>query len=416
MAAAGIYSIGGSFWEFAQPDWERARLLLLFGVAEDHDSNPIKMGLSQMRRRGARIVSVNPVRTGYSAIADTWIGITPGTDGMLVLSVIGELIRARKFDAEALRTRTNAAWLVRQGPDAKAGLFARSEDGKPLVVDGLSGEIRPFDAPGIEPALGPDGVFADGHAARTVFSLAVEKYLGKEFSPESAASVTGVPAGQIRGLAAEIARAAFEESFELDVRWRDLSGRVHETCAARPVAVHAMRGISAHANGFQTCRALHLLQMLLGAIDCPGGMRFKPPYPKPVEAHGRPGRPQKGRPLTGMPLGYPLGPEDLLVDEQGEAVRLDKAFSWEAPLAAHGMLHSVIPNAAAQDPHPIDVPVPLYGQHGLEFLDEHAGRRSGADCQRRRRRLCDSQGYCRRYVFVRNRRVRGSGSAGHQLF
>ena len=42
-----------------------------------------------------------------------------------------------------------------------------------------------------------------------------------------------------------------------------------------------MRGISAHSNGFQTCRALHLLQMLLGSVDGPGGFRYKAPYPKP---------------------------------------------------------------------------------------------------------------------------------------
>ena len=30
------------------------------------------------------------------------------------------------------------------------------------------------------------------------------------------------------------------------------------------------------------CRALHLLQMLIGAIDCPGGFRYRPPYPKPT--------------------------------------------------------------------------------------------------------------------------------------
>ena len=34
MAAAGIYTIGGSFWEFGSPDWERTKLLLIFGVAE----------------------------------------------------------------------------------------------------------------------------------------------------------------------------------------------------------------------------------------------------------------------------------------------------------------------------------------------------------------------------------------------
>ncbi|NNL17406.1 MAG: molybdopterin-dependent oxidoreductase, partial [Boseongicola sp.] len=51
MAAAGLYSIGGSFWEFGEPDWDRTRYLLMFGVAEDHDSNPIKMGIGKLKRR-----------------------------------------------------------------------------------------------------------------------------------------------------------------------------------------------------------------------------------------------------------------------------------------------------------------------------------------------------------------------------
>ena len=83
MAAGGLYTIGGSFWEFGEPDWDRSRLFLMFGVAEDHDSNPIKLGLSRLKERGAKFVSVNPVRTGYSAIADEWVGIRPGTDGLL---------------------------------------------------------------------------------------------------------------------------------------------------------------------------------------------------------------------------------------------------------------------------------------------------------------------------------------------
>jgi anaerobic selenocysteine-containing dehydrogenase len=45
MAAGGIYTMGGAFWEFGQPDWDRTKLFMIFGVAEDHDSNPIKMGI-----------------------------------------------------------------------------------------------------------------------------------------------------------------------------------------------------------------------------------------------------------------------------------------------------------------------------------------------------------------------------------
>ena len=47
MARAGIYTMGGAFWEFGQPDWERTKMFMIFGVAEDHDSNPIKMGLGR---------------------------------------------------------------------------------------------------------------------------------------------------------------------------------------------------------------------------------------------------------------------------------------------------------------------------------------------------------------------------------
>jgi anaerobic selenocysteine-containing dehydrogenase len=67
-----------------------------------------------------------------------------------------------------------------------------------------------------------------------------------------------------------------------------MKGERHERMIGRPVAMHAMRGISAHSNGFQTCRALHMLQILLGSIDCPGGFRFKPPYPRPVAGQPSP--------------------------------------------------------------------------------------------------------------------------------
>jgi anaerobic selenocysteine-containing dehydrogenase len=44
MAAAGLYTTGFSFWEFGDPDWDKTKYFMLWGVAEDHASNPIKMG------------------------------------------------------------------------------------------------------------------------------------------------------------------------------------------------------------------------------------------------------------------------------------------------------------------------------------------------------------------------------------
>ena len=148
MAAGGIMTIGGAFWEFGAPDWDRTKLFVLFGVAEDHDSNPIKMGLSKLKANGARFVSVNPVRTGYSAIADNWIGVRPGTDGLLILSVIHELLGARKIDVDYIMRYTNASWLVIDDPGAPDhGLFARGTDGKPLVFESVTERVVPAGTP-----------------------------------------------------------------------------------------------------------------------------------------------------------------------------------------------------------------------------------------------------------------------------
>ena len=358
MAAAGMYTLGGSFWEFGEPDWARTRFFMMFGVAEDHDSNPIKIALSGLRRRGAKFVSVNPVRTGYSAIADEWVGIRPGTDGLFVLALIHELLNADRIDFDYLGRYTNAAWLVIQAPGAADdGLFVRNEAGEPLVLE-PSGSLSSSVAPGVASRLVGEAILPDGRRAVPVFQLVAERYLDPGYAPEAVAETCGIPAATIRRLAAEMAHSAFEEEIELAVPWTDSAGRRHETMRGRPVSLHAMRGISAHSNGFQTCRALHLMQMLLGTIDVPGGWRYKSPHPKPAPPGPKPaGRPEQvapGKPLPGIPLGYPLSPEDLILDAEGHPFRLDKAFSWDAPIAAHGMIQMVVTNAWKGDPYPID--------------------------------------------------------------
>ena len=350
MAAAGIYTMGGAFWEFGQPDWDHTKLFMIFGVAEDHDSNPIKMGIGKIKARGAKIIGVNPIRTGYNAVADEWVGITPGTDGLFILSLIHELLKAGKIDLHYLAQYTNAPVLI----DAETGLLMRDKEGKLLVMDRLKGEPVPFDQSGVKPDL--NGILQrDGKTHHTVFHAMVNRYLSTDYAPEAVSDRVGIPAGRIRAIAAELARVAFEEAFEIDQEWTDFRGEVHSKMTARPVSMHAMRGISAHSNGFQTCRALHVLQILLGTVEVPGGFRFKPPYPKPAEIHPKPHcKVTPGAPLDGPHLGFVHGPEDLALKKDGTPARIDKAFSWENPMSAHGLMHMVISNAYAGDPYKID--------------------------------------------------------------
>jgi anaerobic selenocysteine-containing dehydrogenase len=360
MAAAGLYTIGGSFWEFGEPDWENTRYFLMFGVAEDHDSNPIKIGLGRLKSEGkAKFVSVNPIRTGYSAIADEWIGIRPGTDGLFVLAIIQELLRAGKIDEEYLRRYTNAAWLVVQNEGAADdGLFARDATGQPLVFDELSDSVVPADRADARARLSGAVTLPDGRRAFPSFHLVATRCLEPQYAADVVAPQTGIDVAVIRRIAAELAHAAFEQTIEIDQPWTDWLGRKHDKMVGRPVAMHGMRGISAHSNGFHTCRAIHILQMILGAIDTPGSFRYKPPYPRPtpppIKPVGRSKDVHPGKPLPGPPLGFPSSPQDLLVEPDGSPSRLDRAFSWEAPLAVHGVLHEVIRNAWSADPYPID--------------------------------------------------------------
>ena len=359
MAAAGLYTIGGSFWEFGEPDWEHTKYFLMFGVAEDHDSNPIKTGLGKLKTRGAKFVSINPVKTGYSAIADEWVGIKPGTDGLFILAIVHELLKSNQIDLDYLVRYTNAPWLVIQDEGSEDhGLFARDGDGSPLCWNKATNSLAPALATDISPAIAGSFTLSDGRTAVPSFQLLAERYLSEEYSPETAEKQCGIDANTIKRIATEIGRVAFEDTIELDVAWTDWAGRKHDKMIGRPVAMHAMRGISAHSNGFHTCRALHVLQILIGSIDAPGGFRYKPPFPKPapppLKPAGKVDQVSPNTPMPGPPLGFPTGPEDLLVEPNGQPRRIDKAFSWEAPLSAHGVMHMVLNNAWKGDPYPID--------------------------------------------------------------
>lgn len=360
MAAAGLYTIGFSFWEFGAPDWDYAKYFILWGVAEDHSSNPIKIGLEKLKRGGGKFVSVNPVRTGYSAIADEWVPIKPGMDGLFAMSIVHVLLNRELFDYEFLINYTNAPWLVIQNPGHKDdGLFLRDENGQPQVWD-LEKEsfVNGADV-GITPALFGDFVANDGRRLKTAFTLMAERYLDERYAPANVAAECGVPAESIERIALEMAHVAFKEAIELPIEWTDVWGRKHDKVVGRPVAMYAMRGISAHSNGFHACRAIHFIQMLLGALDGPGNFRARAPYPKPIPPHQLPENNldiinAPNTPLSRPPLGFPTRPEDLVIDEHGNPLRIDKAFSWETPLSSHGMMHMVITNATNHDPYAID--------------------------------------------------------------
>jgi len=372
MAAGMIYTIGGSFWEFGGPDLDHARLFVMIGTAEDHHSNPMKIAISKFKRAGGRFISINPIRTGYSAIADEWIPIKPGTDGALFMALMQVLIEEERIDHAFLKRFTNAPQLVVLDEGMREGLFAFDPDpakGPPgdgrnphnkLVWDTSEGRVKAAYPEGIadgcDPALEGTYTLDDGTRVAPSFQLLRERVA--PCTPEWAAAITGIPAERIRALAREMGHAAFEQAFELPIPWTDAWGKLHPTTQARPVAFHAMRGLAAHSNGFQTVRSLAVLMSLLGTIDAPGGFRHKAPYPRHIvpnyRAFNDPAMIQPNTPLNAAPLGFPASPDELAIHPDGSPIRIDHAFSWEHPLSAHGLMHNVITNAVKGDPYRID--------------------------------------------------------------
>ena len=363
MATGMIYSIGGTSWEFGGADYDRTRYFMLFGVAEDHDSNPLKIGISKIKENGGKVVVINPVRSGYGAIADEWVPIKPGTDGAFILAMVHVLLKNGMYDKEFLLSHTNAAYLVVQdeGKEDEGMFYLQPESEikyqQQVVWDKKSGSMKEAHLEGIEPAL--EGTFKspDGKTLKTGFQLMVER-VKEDYTPEKASKICGIPAEQIERIALEIGKTARDHTITLPGEWVDVWGKEHKTTTGNPVSVHAMRGLAAHSNGFQTVRGLSIFMMLLGIIDRPGGFRFKPPFPKPIppcpKTINTPDLIKPNTPLPNPELGFPSNPDHLLVDDEGKPVRIDKAFSWEFPLTAHGMLQNVITNAYNCDPYQID--------------------------------------------------------------
>src|SRR6185369_11392450 len=240
MAAGMIYTIGGSFWEFGGPDLERAKLFVMIGTAEDHHSNPLKIAISKFKRDGGRFVSINPIRTGYSAIADEWIPIRPGTDGALFLALIHELIALGLYDREFLARFTNAGQLVDVDPESdEFGLLVRGaplppdpnraaeHNRTPMWWDRHTNRAVSSHTDGADPFLYGEFHLPEGGNVKPAFQLLQERVA--DCTPDWAAAITGIPVNTIRRLARELGITARDAKIELPIAWTDSWGREHAT-------------------------------------------------------------------------------------------------------------------------------------------------------------------------------------------
>ena len=263
---------------FGEPDIRRCRYLMLFGTQNGSVSNHLPMDLAakmaDARMEGMKLIVVDPVGINAGSKAHEWIPIRPGTDAALALAMINVLLNEEGiYDREFLAKFTNGPYLIRED-----GRYLRDgETGKPLMWDSAGRRPRTFD----DPEMGStalEGRFpVQGKQIPTAFTLFKEHV--RQYTPESVASITTIPAKNIRRLAREFGEAA-EIGSTIVVEGKELP--------LRPAAVSWYRGATAHKHGMLTGLAIQFLNVIVGAIDVPGGHLGNNPVSQTAPFHWSP--------------------------------------------------------------------------------------------------------------------------------
>ena len=74
--------------------------------------------ITQAKRRGAKLIVMDPLRVGLATKADEWLRVRPGTDGALALSLAHVMIEEGLYDEAFVRDWTNAPFLIRDDDGA----------------------------------------------------------------------------------------------------------------------------------------------------------------------------------------------------------------------------------------------------------------------------------------------------------
>jgi anaerobic selenocysteine-containing dehydrogenase len=252
------YLINGTM--HVEIDVPRCQYLLLFGAQRgatvNHDGMRAAREIAEARRRGMKLVVVDPICSPMASKADEWVPIRPGTDGALALSMMHVLLNELQiFDRSFVLTQTNAPYLI-----TADGHYVRDPgSGKPLIWDEAVGHACPFDG-SVTAAL--EGEFEiNGQRCMPAF-VKLKEHL-QQYNPASAAKITTVPPAQIRHMAQEFGEAARIGSTVM------IEGK---SLPYRPVCSFCdSRGLSSHQFGMWACMNVHMLNIIVGALDVPGG-------------------------------------------------------------------------------------------------------------------------------------------------
>ncbi|MFP6632758.1 MAG: molybdopterin oxidoreductase family protein [Planctomycetota bacterium] len=164
----------GSGYGVDPEDTVHSDLIIVWGANVVTTQVHLMPFLDEARKKGARMIVIDPYRNRTARVADQWLGIRPGTDAALALALMHILERDGLLNRDFIERRTTGfkrlsrEVLPRFEPARAAKLTGLSEED----IESLARELAGASAPLIKVGIGIGRSTRGGGAVRAICSLA----------------------------------------------------------------------------------------------------------------------------------------------------------------------------------------------------------------------------------------------------
>jgi len=87
-------------------DYKNSKCIIIWGK-NDRDTNPsLYNRILYAKEQGAKLIVIDPIRTKLASLADIWLQIKPGCDGLLAMSMIYVIISENLYDSDFVKEWT----------------------------------------------------------------------------------------------------------------------------------------------------------------------------------------------------------------------------------------------------------------------------------------------------------------------
>ncbi len=111
---ASLSTIGAQM-DATYADFDSADLVVLWGANPPTDSPPNRVKkILNAKKRGARVIAIDHMRSDMAKMADQWVGVRSGTDGALALSMMNVIVNQGLYDKDFVQQWTKGFEDLRQ--------------------------------------------------------------------------------------------------------------------------------------------------------------------------------------------------------------------------------------------------------------------------------------------------------------